>query len=266
MVVWVGRPYIHDSSPRANMFLARAASLRDSPNSLTASTVIPVRFSGNTWKSPSWSLALTEGLQRVRGVAGLGEVAVVEVVGVHDDRRALGQVGEVRLERRGVHRDQHVGGVARGQDVVVGEVHLERRHAGQGALRRADLGGEVRQRHQVVAERGRLLGEPVSGQLHPVARVAGEPDDDPVDLLDLLGHVLRPFWCTCLVLPAHTVDEACRLAVLGLDWVVRRPSIVPAVCRALEHVPVLSVRGTRRTRPSVVRRARAPHSSLSSDG
>ena len=39
------------------MFLARAASLRDSPNSLTASTVIPVRSTGNTWKSPSWSLA-----------------------------------------------------------------------------------------------------------------------------------------------------------------------------------------------------------------
>ena len=46
MVVSVGRPYIHDSSPSANMFLARAASLRDSPNSLTASTVIPVRSTG----------------------------------------------------------------------------------------------------------------------------------------------------------------------------------------------------------------------------
>ncbi len=39
------------------MFLARAASLRDRPNSLTASTVIPVRSTGKTEKSPSWSLA-----------------------------------------------------------------------------------------------------------------------------------------------------------------------------------------------------------------
>ena len=46
IVVSVGRPYIHDSRPRANMFFARAASLRDSPNSLTASTVIPVRSRG----------------------------------------------------------------------------------------------------------------------------------------------------------------------------------------------------------------------------
>ena len=42
-VVSVGRPYIHDSRPRANMFFAREASLRERPNSLTASTVMPVR-------------------------------------------------------------------------------------------------------------------------------------------------------------------------------------------------------------------------------
>ena len=46
IVVSVGRPYIHDSRPRANMFFARPASLRERPNSLTASTVMPVRSSG----------------------------------------------------------------------------------------------------------------------------------------------------------------------------------------------------------------------------
>ena len=43
IVVSVGRPYIQDSRPSANMFFARAASLRERPNSLTASTVMPVR-------------------------------------------------------------------------------------------------------------------------------------------------------------------------------------------------------------------------------
>jgi hypothetical protein len=38
----VGRPYIQDSIPSANMFFARPASLRDSPNSRTASTVMSV--------------------------------------------------------------------------------------------------------------------------------------------------------------------------------------------------------------------------------
>ena len=51
----VGRPYIHDSRPRANMFFARAASLRERPNSLTASTVIPVRSTGWTWNPASGS-------------------------------------------------------------------------------------------------------------------------------------------------------------------------------------------------------------------
>ena len=51
----VGRPYIHDRRPSANMFLLRAASLRVSPNSLTAATVMPVRSSACTWYDDSES-------------------------------------------------------------------------------------------------------------------------------------------------------------------------------------------------------------------
>ena len=104
------------------MFLARAASLRDRPNSLTASTVIPVRSTGCTA-----NVVEAVVLERVGGVAGLGQVARGEVVGVDDDRGALGQVAEVGAQRRGVHRDEHVGRIAGREDVVVGEVHLERR-------------------------------------------------------------------------------------------------------------------------------------------
>ncbi|CAM5692269.1 hypothetical protein SANTM175S_10867 [Streptomyces antimycoticus] len=43
----VGRWYIHDSSPSANMFLLRSASLRDRPNSFSASMVSVV--SGTGW-------------------------------------------------------------------------------------------------------------------------------------------------------------------------------------------------------------------------
>jgi hypothetical protein len=43
MVPSVGRWYIHDSSPSANMFFARPESLRDSPESASASMVMPVR-------------------------------------------------------------------------------------------------------------------------------------------------------------------------------------------------------------------------------
>ncbi len=56
----VGRPYIHDSIPSANMFFARLASLRDSPNSLTASTVMSV--SSIACRSYSESESFSSGL------------------------------------------------------------------------------------------------------------------------------------------------------------------------------------------------------------
>ncbi len=64
-------------------------------------------------------------LDRVRRVTRLLQVALGERVGVDDQRPALRQVAEVRLQRGRVHRDEHVGAVARGQDVVVGEMQLE---------------------------------------------------------------------------------------------------------------------------------------------
>ncbi len=58
----------------------------------------------------------------------------------------------------------------------------------QGPLRRADLGGEVGERPDVVAQQSTLGGEPVTGHLHTVAGVSGETDDDSVDLDAWLGH------------------------------------------------------------------------------
>ena len=57
------------------MFFAREASLRDSPNSLTASTVIPVRSTGCTANSPSGSFGVAQQVERVGVVPGLGQVA-----------------------------------------------------------------------------------------------------------------------------------------------------------------------------------------------
>ena len=91
-------------------------------------------------------------LERVGLVADLLQVPLGELVGVRDDVGASGQVIEVGLERGRVHRDEHVGRVARGQDVVVGEVQLEARHSWQRACWCPDLGREVGQRGQVVPE------------------------------------------------------------------------------------------------------------------
>ena len=49
--------------------------------------------------------------------------------------------------------------------------------------------GKFGQGREVVAERGAELGEAVAHQLHAVARVACEPDHDPVERRDAPGRV-----------------------------------------------------------------------------
>ncbi|CAM5512819.1 hypothetical protein SAFG77S_05903 [Streptomyces afghaniensis] len=69
---------------------------------------------------------------------------------------------------------------------MIGEVQLEGRHTRQGPGGRPDLGREVRQRRQVVAERRGLRGETVTGELHTVTRVPREPDDHSVEATNVL--------------------------------------------------------------------------------
>jgi hypothetical protein len=130
--------------------------------------------------------AVVAGIGRV---ARLLEVALLERVGVEDDRRPRRHPADLATERGRVHGHQHVGGVTRRGDVMVGDVDLEGRHPGERARGRADLGREVGQRREVVPVERAAGGEPVARELHAVARVAGEPDDDSVDGLGQLGPV-----------------------------------------------------------------------------
>ena len=82
------------------------------------------------------------------------------------------------LERRRVHRDEHVGLVAGGLDRGRAEIDLEGGDAEGRALRSADFGGEIGEGCKIIAgERGRQSELP-AGELHAVAAVAGEADDD----------------------------------------------------------------------------------------
>ena len=118
----------------------------------------------------------------VGGVARLVERTLVEGVDVHDEGASGGHEMTVGLEGGRVHGHEHRWGVPGGEDVVVRDVDLESGHPGQGARRGPDLGREVRKGGRVVAEQGADRGELRSCQLHPVAGVAGEADDDPVEL------------------------------------------------------------------------------------
>ena len=72
------------------------------------------------------------------------------------------------------------------EDVARGEVDLEGGHAVRGAGRRADLGREVGQRGQVVADHGGRVGEAAAGELHAITGVAGKADDYAILLLEVL--------------------------------------------------------------------------------
>jgi hypothetical protein len=111
---------------------------------------------------------------------------VREAVLVDDHRAALLDGSELGDQRGRVHRDQHVGVVARREDVARGEVDLEGGHAVRRSGGRADLGGEVRQRREIVADHRGGVGETAPRELHAVTGVARKPHDDAVNLLESL--------------------------------------------------------------------------------
>ena len=122
---------------------------------------------------------------RILGVSDLLQVLRGELGGIKDDEAAAAKIAEVGGQGSRVHGHQDVGLVAWGGDVVIGEMHLEARDAGDGALGSTNLGREVRQGGDVIAMDGGLSGEAVTGQLHAVAGIAGESNDDSVEGLDL---------------------------------------------------------------------------------
>ena len=207
------------------MFLARWPSFFVAPMASTAPRVSVVI--GDRLHDVVGQLVV---LQRVGLVADLGQVALGELVGVGDDQAAARQVDDVGLERGRVHRDEHVGPVTRGQDVVVGDLDLERRDAGQRALWRADLGRVIRLRRKVVAEQCGLGGEAVTGQLHAVAGVTGESDDD---LFELLPRA----WCCgtvrrCPVAPSRRLplSQSCLAYCAPRRGQTDAPPMDPNVC------------------------------------
>ena len=116
-------------------------------------------------------------VQRIVVVAGLPEVLLGKGARIGDDQPAAMHVGQVDLERRGIHGDQDVDHVAGSLDGAGAEIDLIGGDPEGGPGWRPNLGREVRIGRQVVAfERG-LHGEAAAGQLHAVAGVAGEADD-----------------------------------------------------------------------------------------
>src|SRR5271154_6446132 len=89
----------------------------------------------------------------------LTQIVFLEVVEV-DDQDAVGlEVREIHFQRGGIHSDENVDGVTGGVHVVGGEVDLESADTRQSSGRGANLGREVGEGGQIVAEEGGGVGE-----------------------------------------------------------------------------------------------------------
>ena len=94
-----------------------------------------------------------------------------------DDGAAALQELDVGDEGGGIEGDEHVRLVARRQHLARAELHLVGGDAEGRAGRRANLGREFRQRHQVGAFGGGRGRELMARKLHAVAGIAGEAHD-----------------------------------------------------------------------------------------
>src|SRR5207249_12115343 len=78
----------------------------------------------------------------------------------------------------GGHGHAHVYFVARGRAVDATEVALDGRYTVRRSGRRADLGGEIGESGEVVSGKGCFHRKARAGDLHPIARISSEADDD----------------------------------------------------------------------------------------
>ena len=126
-------------------------------------------------------------LERVPVVSRLAQVLGSERARIDDEEPARVEVREVRAKGGRVHRHEHVEVVAGSGDLASAEVDLERGDPEQGAGGGADFGREIGERRKIVAMDGGSVGELEAGKLHPVTRVAREPDDDVGEHLAFAG-------------------------------------------------------------------------------
>ena len=120
--------------------------------------------------------------QRIGGIAGLGQVGLVELIFVDDEDAAGLQLAEVDLQGRRVHGDQHVGRIAGRMDFVVGETELKAAHAAQRTGRGTDLRRVIGQRADGQPRHRGDVRELAADDLHAVARVARKADRRGMDL------------------------------------------------------------------------------------
>jgi len=124
--------------------------------------------------------------QRVGSHLRLAQIVFREAVAV-DDKDSVGfQVGDVDLQRGGIHGDQDVNRVAGRVNFIRGKMELEAADAGNGSRRSANFRGIVRKGGDVIAVQRDGIRELVAGNLHAVAGIAREANDRLLDYFALV--------------------------------------------------------------------------------
>ena len=124
-------------------------------------------------------------VQRIGGVARLGEVAFVEGAFVHDDHAAGRRSRMLTLSAAGFMATSTSSSSPAVVTSFGAEVDLKRGDAEGGAGRRPDFGREIGEGGEVVARQRGFEGELGPGDLHAIAGIPGEPDDHIIARLAL---------------------------------------------------------------------------------
>ncbi len=133
------------------------------------------------------------GIERIFLVPGLGQVAFGKGVIIDDQDAAILQIREVRLQRRGIHRDESAYPITRSPQLLRTKVELKPAHPGERTQRSADFRRKIGKRTDIVAEDRRCIRQLRTGKLHPIARVAAKTNGDFLELDDLMRLFLGLF-------------------------------------------------------------------------
>ncbi len=116
-------------------------------------------------------------LQRIRGHLRFAQVTLFETIAV-DDQDPVGlQVRDIHFQRRRVHGNQHVDGVAGRVHLIRGEMELKSADAGNRPRRGANFRRIIREGRNIIAVKRGGIRKLVARNLHAVAGVACETDD-----------------------------------------------------------------------------------------
>ena len=103
---------------------------------------------------------------------------VVERVAINDDGCILFEPHHIGFERSGIHRNQRIAIITGGEHTAAAEVNLKTGNTSDSALWRTDFGRVIGEGGDTVTKKSGGVREQSACELHTIARVARETDNN----------------------------------------------------------------------------------------